>query len=158
MLRMSSLALGLGVALSGPVLAQQGRWAADADPATDATDETYCAMVYADGQRQITFHASPDSQMVGVFAPELEGLDTQIELALTFAGGTAYPLTWQGAFGSYTAQLSPIGLSTLLDAVTLWDEEMQLQAGSETLLRVPLDGAKDAARTMFDCRRELSAP
>lgn len=158
MLKRTLFILALGVVPANPALAGQGRWAADANPATDAAGESYCAMVYADGQRLVTFSASPDSHIVGVFAPELEGMDTQLELALSFMGGTAYPLTWQGAFGSYTAKLSPIGLSTLLDAVILWDEEMRLQIGSETLVRVPLDGAKDAARTMFDCRRGLPAP
>ncbi len=151
------LALGLAFwAATGPAArAADVAWVASAAPVTQDQGTPHCHMTGGDGVRMISFIAQPGKQFIGVYAPALENREMDLQTTLRFAGGTTYQLKWLGANGSYIAQLSRAGLSTLLDAVMLWDDEMHLEASGGTTVRFALDGAADTARAMFDCRKKL---
>lgn len=156
MLKRTLLILALGLALAAPALAQTPRWEATAAPVTQDDGPPYCRMTHLSGDDGIMFRAFPDRQEIWVITPSLEGLDFQIEATLRIGNAPAYPLTWQGGGGSYRANLTSVGMATVLDALILYgDEETRLTVGSETALALPPDGAQDAARTMWDCRAEL---
>lgn len=157
MRKASLLICGLAGAITGTLThAADDAWEASAAPVAQENGQAYCHMTRRDGARVLSIIAHPGKQFIGVFAPRLKGKDVDLEADLRFAGGNSYTLNWLGANGSYTAQLSPTGLSTVLDAIWLWDEAMSIVAAPDISVRFPLDGAADAARRMKDCRKQMA--
>lgn len=156
MRKMMFLSLALACAMTATAtLAADGAWEASAAPVAQESGPAYCHMTRRDGARMISFIAEPGKQFIGLYAPALKNQEMDLQTTLRFAGGSTYQLKWLGANGRYIAQLSRAGLSTLLDAVMVWDDEMRLEASGGTTVRFALDGAADTARTMFECRNKL---